>query len=286
MNIKNKILREALDLLLVTTGVALYAVALTVFLEPSQISPGGVTGLASVISDIINLPTGVLTLLLNLPLFIWGFAKIGSKFIIRTIIATVIMSVLIDIFGTLLPSYSTDRLLASLYGGFIGGVGLALVFLRGSSTGGTDIAAKIISTRFPHFSIGRMVLLLDAVVILCAALTYRSFETALYTALTIFISSKAIDSIVYGADKGKLVFIVTSYPDKIKQAIYSSIRRGVTILPARGGYSNDDRAVVMCAVRINEAVRLHRAVTECDKSAFIITGEAGEISGEGFENHS
>lgn len=282
MKKRKKIAAVLADTVIIAAGTALFSAALTVFLIPSDISPGGVTGLATIISSLTRLPAGVLTLALNLPLFIWGWLKIGSKFIVKTIAATTVMSVWIDLFTAVLPAYRGDRLLASLYGGFMCGIGLALIFLRGSSTGGTDIAAKIISARFPRFSIGKMVMMLDAVVILCAAVAYRSFETALYTTLTIFISSKAIDGIVYGADKGKLVFIVTSRPDEIKQALYSSIRRGVTVISARGGYSGSSNSVLMCAVRINEAARLHRAVSECDKSAFMIMTEAGEISGEGF----
>lgn len=283
---RKRIMREVLDLVIVTFGVAIYSVALTVFLVPNEVSPGGVTGLAAVIGDLIHQPIGLITIALNLPLIIWGFVKIGTAFIIRTSYATFIMSVLIDVSDALLPAYSGNRLLAALYGGFLAGIGLALVFLRGSSTGGTDIAAKILSNKFPRFSMGRMVLILDAVVIIIASVAYQSFETALYTMLTIFISSKVIDEIIYGADKGKLIFVVTKEPDRIKQAIYDSVGRGVTIIPAKGGYSDTDRAVVMCAVRINEAAKLHRAVADADKESFIMIGEAGEISGEGFEKNN
>ncbi len=280
---KKRILREATDLLIVTVGVTVFAIALTVFLAPNEVSPGGIAGLASVISDIVHLPIGTLTIALNLPLIIWGFVKLGGRFIIRTSIATVLLSVIIDLSDWLLPEYSGNRLLAALYGGFLSGIGLALVFLRGSSTGGTDIAAKIISSKFPHFSIGKMVLIFDAIVIIIASIVYQSFETALYTMITIFISSKMIDEIIYGADKGKLVFAVTNEPNNIKQAIYDSVGRGVTIIPAKGGYSDTERSVVMCAVRINEATKVHRAIAEADKDAFIMIGEAGDISGEGFE---
>lgn len=283
---RKRIMREVLDLVIVTFGVAIYSVALTVFLVPNEVSPGGVTGLAAVIGDLIHQPIGLITIALNLPLIIWGFVRIGTAFIIRTSYATLIMSVLIDVSDALLPAYSGNRLLAALYGGFLSGIGLALVFLRGSSTGGTDIAAKILSNKFPRFSMGRMVLILDAVVIIIASVAYQSFETALYTMLTIFISSKVIDEIIYGADKGKLIFVVTKEPDRIKQAIYDSVGRGVTVIPAKGGYSDTDRAVVMCAVRINEAAKLHRAVADADKESFIMIGEAGEISGEGFEKNN
>ena len=278
----NQSARIFADSVLIGLGTALYAVALTVFLEPSGISPGGVTGLAALISHITSLPTGLLTAFLNLPLLIWGFKQLGGKFILRTAIATIVMSVWIDLFAALLPVYEGDRLLASLYGGFLGGSGMAMVFLRGGSTGGTDIAAKILSKRFRGFSIGRMVLILDGIIILLVAVVYRSFESALYTALTIFISTKVIDSAVYGADRGKLVFIITQKTEKVTHSIYSHLARGTTILSAEGGYTNEETILILCAVRVNEAATLHRAVKEADDKAFVVIAEAGEILGEGF----
>ena len=270
------------DTIFIGLGTALYALSLTVFLEPSGISPGGVTGLAALVSYLTTLPTGMLTLFLNLPLIIWGFKQLGGKFIIRTTLATVIMSVWIDLFAALLPQYNGDRLLAALYGGFIGGTGIAMVFLRGGSTGGIDIAAKILHNRFPQFSIGRMVLILDGVIILLVAIVYRSFESALYTALTIFISSKVIDSAVYGDDRGKLAFIITKKAKDVTDSIYSHLARGVTVISARGGYTNAPSTLILCAVRVNEVAILHRAVREADEDCFVIIGEAGEILGEGF----
>ena len=281
MNFKNKVNLTA-DILLVGLGTALYGVALTVFLEPSGISPGGITGLAALTGYLTGLPTGLLTVAFNLPLLIWGFKQLGGSFVLRTAAATVIMSVWIDLFAALLPQYTGDRLLAALYGGFLGGSGMAMVFLRGSSTGGTDIAAKILSRRFPQFSIGRMVLILDGVIILLVAVVYNSFEAALYTTLTIFISTKVIDSTVYGADRGKLALIVTDSPKEVTDAIYARLARGVTHLSAKGGYRGKERTLIMCAVRVNEAAALHRAIKESDGKAFVIIAEAGEIFGQGF----
>jgi len=278
----NQSARIFADSVLIGLGTALYATALTVFLEPSGISPGGVTGLAALISHITSLPTGLLTAFLNLPLLIWGFKQLGGKFILRTAIATLIMSAWIDLFAALLPVYEGDRLLASLYGGFLGGTGMAMVFLRGGSTGGTDIAAKILSKRFRGFSIGRMVLLLDGIIILLVAVVYRSFESALYTTLTIFISTKVIDSAVYGADRGKLAFIITQKTQEITDSIYTHLARGTTIISAEGGYTNNKITLILCAVRVNEAATLHRAVKEADDKAFVVIAEAGEILGEGF----
>lgn len=267
----------------IMVGTALYAAALTAFLAPNQVSPGGVTGIAAIVSDWTGIPTGNLTLILNAPLFIWGYAKLGPKFIGKTVIATIILSIWIDVLEVVLPVYNGNRLLAALYGGLIGGAGLSLVFLCGGSTGGSDIAAKIISIKFPFFSIGRTVMLLDAAVIVLASVAYRSFETALYTTITIFVSAKTIDSLIYGADKGKLAFIVTEKTDDLKQAVFNELHRGVTVIQAHGGYSNGDRAIVMCAVRVGEASRLHRIVKQAAPDAFMVITEAGEIVGEGFK---
>lgn len=282
MNFKKKA-DFAVDILIIGLGTALYAVALTVFLEPSGISPGGVTGLAAIVAYLTGLPTGILTVALNLPLFIWGYIKLGGSFVARTAVATLVMSVWIDLFAALMPQYTGDRLLAALYGGFLGGTGLAMVFLRGSSTGGTDIAAKIISRRFPRLSIGRLVLILDGVIILLSALVYRSFETALYTTLTIFLSTRVIDSSLFGAVRGKLAIIVTANPQEVTQAIYLCIKRGVTQLSAKGGYSKEERALLLCAVRVGEVAALRRGVDEADPHSFVVIAEAGEILGEGFE---
>ncbi len=278
----NQSLRSFADTVFIGLGTALYAAALTVFLKPSGISPGGVTGLAAIVSYLTTLPTGLLTVFLNLPLFIWGFKQLGGKFILRTVIATVVMSVWIDLFAALLPVYEGDRLLACLYGGFLGGTGMAMVFLRGGSTGGTDIAAKILSKRFKGFSIGRMVLILDGIIILLVAVVYRSFESALYTTLTIFISTKVIDSAVYGADRGKLAFIFTQKAKEVTDSIYTHLTRGTTIISAEGGYTNEEITLILCAVRVNEAATLHRAVKEADGKAFVVVAEAGEILGNGF----
>ncbi len=270
------------DFLFIGVGTALYSAALTIFLQPSAISPGGVTGLASLTGQITRLPTGVLTAVLNLPLIIWGFRRLGGSFVLRTAVATLIMSVWIDLFDALLPHYSGDRLLAALYGGFLGGAGLAMVFLRGGSTGGTDIAAKIIAKRWPQFSVGKGVLLLDGIIILLVAVVYSSFESALYTTLTIFISTRVIDSVLCGNHRGKLAVIITDRPKEVTEAIFDNLERGVTHLQATGGYSHSPRTMIMCAVRVNEVTALRRAVAHADEGAFAVIAEAAEILGEGF----
>ncbi len=273
---------KVLDYIIMAFGAALYAVALEAFLLPNLVSPGGVAGLASIVNYLLDLPTGFVTLLLNLPLFVWAGVKLGWRFLRKTAFATILMSVFIDVAAKIVPAYTGDRLLAALYGGIIGGASLALVFMRGGSTGGFDIIAKLVSLRFPLFSIGRLLLLLDGVVVAAAMLAYNDVETALYTIVTLFVSSRVIDGFIYGAQRGQVALIVTDKPDEMKAQLFEIVGRGATLLDAKGGWRGTDCSVVMCAVRGSEVAKLHRAVRAADKHAFVMLADASEIAGEGF----
>ena len=178
-----------------------------------------------------------------------------------------------------MPTYTSDKILSALYGGALSGIGFAIIFMRGSSTGGTDIIAKIVSLTKPQFSMGRVILISDAVVIVTAALSYRNIDTALYTSLTILTMSFLIDYFVYGADSGKLVMIVTKKPQEIKKQIISQIRRGATQIAAKGAYSDSDTFVLLCAVRLNEVAPLDKIVKSIDENAFLIITNASQILG-------
>ena len=278
-----RLARTAVDTLIMTVGTALYAVGLDIFLIPNRVSPGGITGLAAIVHTLVAwVPAGALTLLINLPLFVWGGMKVGWRFLRKTVYATVMASLFIDLFEPLLPQYTGDRLLASLFGGLIIGVALALVFLRGGSTGGFDIVAKIVSLRWPLLSIGRVILISDGIVTAIAAIAYRDVETALYTAVALFLSARAVDGLLAGAERGRLAIIITGDPGAVIDRIFAEVGRGATLLRGQGGYEGEDRGVVLCALRVGEVGRLHRAVKQADPHAFLVLAEAGEIAGEGF----
>ena len=280
---KSKIATFLLDYAAFFTGCAIYSLALNAFITPNQISPGGITGLAAILNHLFAVPTGLTLLVLNIPLLILGIVKFGLKFLAKTISATVILSVLIDVGGAFIPAYVGNRLMSAVYGGVLSGLGLSLVFLRGGTTGGTDIVAKIINLRFPFISMGRMMLILDVIVTVLAALAYRNVETGLYTVFTIFATSRVIDSILYGADRGKLAFIVSDQPRALADGILRHMGRGVTVLRGKGAYTGAEKDVLLCAVRQHEAGRLHTVVKRIDPHAFMIMSEAGEIIGEGFK---
>ena len=265
-------------------GAAAYALSVSYFTAPNEIAPGGITGLATILNDLFYLPIGAVTLLFNIPLLIWGAIESGRRFIIRTLIITAAASVLIDVFSLFELAYQGDLIIASIFGGILSGTGLGLVFLRGGSTGGTDIIARNLNRRYPHISIGSIVLICDAVVVALSAVVYGSLENALYAVIAIFTSSKMIDAVVFGfsRDNGKLLIIITSAPDELTKILTGRVNRGVTVLSARGGYSHTDKGVILCAVRPHDAFRVNAAVADTDPSAFIITTTATAISGLGF----
>ncbi|MEG1887084.1 MAG: YitT family protein [Oscillospiraceae bacterium] len=280
----SKNLNALIDAVLMIVGGALYALGFSVFIEPNQISPGGVTGIAALVHYLIGaVPTGVLALIFNIPLLIAGLLVFGKNFIIKTGCATVTASILIDVFKLYIPYYAGDKILASLAGGVMIGVGLAVVIVRGATTGGTDIAAKLINRKFPSLSMGKSILILDVSILIAATIVYRNLETSLYSILALFTSSKVIDGILYGADRGKLIYIITKKPDELSEKIINIVGRGVSRMKVIGGYTQTERTMLMCATRRQEAAKLHAIITQADSEAFVIVSDVGEIRGEGFK---
>ncbi len=279
-----KILSSVYDFLMLAAGSFLYALSVTVIIDPNMLSAGGVTGISTLIHHFTSIPTGFLVFVINIPILILGFVKLGGKFIVKTALATVLVSISLEITERFIPTYKTDNILAAIFGGIIMGLGLSLVFMRGGTTGGVDIIAKVINRRFRHLTVGRVLLTMDGIVILLTAFAYRNIETALYSVIAIFVSSKVMDTVLYGSDKGKIIYIVTTQPDEISKRIIERVGRGVTMLNAKGAYTGKERQMLMCTVRLNEVSAVYSVVNELDKNAFIVVGEAGEIIGEGFKS--
>lgn len=285
---RKKVTTFVVDILFMFIGAALYAASVNIFTSPNDIAPGGLTGVATMLNHLFSLPIGITILALNIPLFIWGAFENGKKFLTKTIIATVFVSIIIDLME-LLPfsyEYEGDTFLASIFGGLLSGVGLAIIFFRGGTTGGPDIIARNIHKRVPHISVGTVILICDAVIFIAAAVVYHSIESALYAVITVFVSTKAIDTLIYGFshDNGKLVFIITEKYNELSEEIIEQIERGVTLLDAHGAYNRDEKKVLMCAVRPSQVHKIKTLVTSIDQKAFIVVTTAGAISGNGFEN--
>ena len=265
------------------TGSFIYSIAVTSLISANQISPGGFTGITTLLNYLFSLPTGITLFILNIPVLILGFIKFGGFFIIKTSIATVIVSFTLTITDFVMPKFKIDTVLAAVFGGLLMGFGLSLILLRGATTGGVDIIAKLINKRFKHLTVGRIILIIDAVVIALATLVYKNIESALYSVVSLYTSSTIMDKMLYGADKGKLIYIVTSKPNEISYDINMLLKRGITKLYATGGYTGKERVLLLCTVRRYEVSGVYDVINKYDKKAFIVVSDAGEIIGEGFK---
>lgn len=271
------------DILFYIFGGALYAAAVVMLITPNEISPGGVTGVASLLNVLFSFPIGTMVLLLNIPLLIAGYLRFGGFFIIKTGVATLMVSLILDLFASVLKPIYLDKILAAVFGGILMGAGLSLVMLKGATTGGMDIVAKLINRRFPHITVGRLMLAGDAAVVLLAAAVYRNAESGLYSIVALYASSRMMDVILYGSDKGKIIYIITESPKRAAEEITGILHRGVSLIDVIGGYTGKEHKMLMCTVRRNEVSAVFKMIKTVDPRAFIVVGEAGEIIGEGFK---
>lgn len=285
-NKKKKIRNTLVDVLGITVGCFLFAVAFDVFLDPNGIAPGGVTGLAMVINRWlpVDIPIGVLALILNIPLFIAGWRHSGRDFLIKSIFGTVLSSVFIDLLAGIYV-YTEDAIMAAIFGGVLMGAGVGLVFTRGATTGGSDIVGRLLRIKFPHISMGRLILVVDVAIILLAAATFGHVNYALYSILVLYVSSTTIDAILYGLDTAKMAYVITDRHEDIAAAIGEKLERGATILKGEGAYTGKNRHVIMVAIKKQQIAQLKEVVTDSDPDAFMIIVEAKEVLGEEFSTY-
>ncbi len=277
-----KFLFFSYDLLIIALGSCIFSLGIAGFIEPSEISPGGFSGIAIILNHLTGLPTGVLLFSLNLPLIILGFIKLGGSMVAKTLVSTAVSSIAIDIMEVYLPPLASDKILSSLAGGVLIGVGMAMIFARGATSGGTDIAAKLIQIKRPYFTLGRLILLMDAVIIATSVFVFGSLESSLYSVLAIILQTWVLDKILYGAEGGKVAFVITEHPEDLTKAIFENLHRGVTRVPIFGGYSGESKTMLMCALRRQQVGDFRRVVKHSDSTAFLVLADAGEIVGNGF----
>ena len=275
----------ALDFGADVLGSLLFAIGIVSFTEPANIAPGGVSGIAIILNYLWDvLPIGGLSIAITVPLMILSFKYLGRRASVKTICSLIISSLMIDwIAAPFFPVYSGDRLLGAVFGGVFMGAGLALIFLRGSTTGGTEIVSNLMRLRWPHISMGRAILFVDCAVIAASIVVFGNLESGMYGIISLFCTTKVIDTIVYGFDQGNMVTVVSDQYEEISRRILEEIDRGVTLLHGKGAYTGQEKEVLICAVRKSEFSRLKSIVREVDHSAFVVTTEAGEIFGEGFK---
>ena len=280
-----KMWRLAADELIVIAGVLLDALAFKLFFIPNNIAPGGISGVATLIhAKIPQWPVGVMIIAINIPLFLLGLRLKGFRFMIRTLVNTVLLSLIIDYLplpGALVESLGQDPILAVVYGGLLLGVGLGLVFRGNATTGGTDVIAAVLHHYFPRLRIAWALFAVDFLVVAAAGIVLEP-RLALYALAVIFISSRVADFIQVGLDVSKAFFVISKKADAISQRILSEMERGVTSLDGRGMYSGDNQSVLLCIISRSEVSVFKRIVREEDPAAFVVMSDVREVLGEGF----
>lgn len=270
------------DILLVFGGSAIFSVSVNMFSAPNNIVQGGLTGIGTVANYLFSLPIGTVMLVLNIPLFALALHHLKMRFVVKTVVGTVIFTTLIDLGAYVIPPYKGDMLLGCIFCGMLSGAGLALVFLTGATTGGTDIIAMLIRKRKPNISMGNLMLVADLAVILLSYVAYRKIESIMYAVIVIFISAKAIDFVLYGREHTKLLFIITSKKDAVLSAILLEIGRGASVLPVTGGYTGKEKHLILCASKKMQIREILHLTAEKDPEAFTVICDAGQVVGKGF----
>ncbi len=261
----------------------IYAISISLFLDPNNIAPGGVTGIAILINRFVAIPTGTINFLLNIPIVLLGLWKFGWRFICSTMYTLA----MITIFMNQIASYGAvtqDLLIAAVLGGALLGVALALVFRAGATTGGADIIVKVLRTRWKHIKTNVLFLCFDTMVVVASWIVFQDLTVAFYAGVAVVIDSIVMDKILYGFDEARLTYIISTNPEQMKQRILSELDITATIITARGAYTNQLKELLMIVTRKQVYPKLEEIVKDEDTSAFMIVSSANEIFGEGYKD--
>ena len=278
--------RYLLPYLWITLASAVYAFGFNWCYEPNQIGFGGITGIGQIINHFLPwVPIGTVVIILNVPLFILGWRLLGGHLLVSSLYSMFISSVFIDLLHMLCTFEPMEPFLACVFGGVLMGASLGVVFLQGATTGGTDLVARLLKLKLSWLPMGRVLLVVDLLVILAVAAAFRSIYSALYGIIALYLSSFVMDQVLYGIDNAKVAYIISDEYEKIASAIIHDIDRGVTILHGQGGWSGAEKKVLMVAFKQKQIVAIKRMVKELDPSAFLIVCDAHEVLGDGFREY-
>ncbi|MCI8287849.1 MAG: YitT family protein [Lachnospiraceae bacterium] len=280
---KKTLRRRIVDYLMITLAAGIYAVAVSMFLDPNSLAPGGVTGIAIILNRITGLETGTWMFAVNIPILLLGTWKFGWKFILSTLYCTALSSCFTNLLAPL-GAVTADPLLAALVGGALMALGLGLIFKAGATSGGTDIIVKLLRLKFPHLKTGVLFLLTDAIIVTASAFVFQDIDTALYAGLVVLVNSLLLDVVLYGRDGAKMLFIISDRHDRIAGRILEELDIGATYIYGNGAYSGKDKKVILCVVKKYLFPKAEEVVRQEDPDAFMIITSATEIYGEGYKN--
>lgn len=288
VNKTNKAFKFIVRYVFITLGTLIYAVAISLFLNPNQLAPGGVSGIAIVLKEFFPVLPGIgmLILIMNVPIMLLGIWKFGIKFILSTLYTLIVSSVAIDVLPSILKTdaITKDPMLASIVGGALFGAAMGMMFRLETTTGGLDIIIKLIRQKKPHLKTGQLFLILDAVVLIASAYAFHNVEVALYAGIAIYVSSLMMDKTLYGADQATMVYIISEKRKTIALRMIKELDLGATLVHGVGAYSNEPTEVIMCVMRKQSLIKVRNIVKETDADAFMIISSANEVFGEGFKD--
>ena len=279
---KRRTYTAVVDCAVIAAGAVLMGVALSVFMVPFKIAPGGVSGLATVLHYLTGLRVSVLIPLINIPIFIIGIIRLERDFLVKSVFGTVVLSIATET-AAILPPPTSDPLISAVFGGAVMGIGISAVLSRGGTTGGTDILVLVIRRSFSEVSVGRLYLLIDGTVIAMAGLAFSSGEVIFYSAVSLVVSTYMTDAALEGLNLARLVYIISDSNREICDRIYAELKRGVTGLNSVSMYSGRSGRILMCVIRKGQLPKLKKIIQDIDKDAFVIICDAKEVMGSGFE---
>ena len=285
----------AVSVLKTIIGTAVFALGLNLFLLPNELNTGGVSGLAMIVEEVLNwtgipffknfVTVGILSAVMNLPLFAIGGLKIGKKFFFGSLLGTGCLSVFIDLFSVI-PAPETESLVGALYGGVFCGLGGGLVFSSGFSTGGSDIVVRLLKKKWPFVPLGIFTTAFDLVLAVVTGIVFKNMTHTLYCGVAVFITGRVVDAVVYKFDYSKVALIVTKHHEEVAYRLGKELHRGSTFLHGQGSYSHKDTTVVLTAVKKHQLAEMKDIVAQIDPDAFIIVQEAHQVLGDGFARYS
>lgn len=268
----------------IALGSFIMAMGTSLLLLPNQLSSGGFSGISTIVYYLFKLPLGITMLFLNIPLFIWAFFKISKELFFKSIIGTILLTVFIDVLS-IVPPLTEDKLLASIYGGILSGIGTALILKATASTGGTEILTYIIRKYKPHFQTATLIVIVDFIIVLLNTIFFKNIEVALYSAIAIYLMGKMIDIIFEGVNFTKMMFIISKHYKEIATTVGKELDRGSTAIYAKGMYTKEKRMMLLCVGTRTEIAKIKMIAIQIDPTAFIITANAREIWGKGFKRN-
>ena len=280
---KKRIIRNIKKYILITLVTVLYGAGTSLFLDPNDLVPGGLTGIAMILSRFLPVGTGTIFMIMNIPIIALAWYKFGWKFIISTLYAVGCVSVFTDIFSNM-PAVTNEPLLAVFMGDILIAFAIAMVFKCGATSGGSYIIIKLLRLKYPHIKTGKLFMIFDVSVVALSGILFHNIDAALYAFIGIFVMSAVMDMVLYGQDEAKMVFIISEKSELLAEKILVDVDAGVTFLTGRGAYSKKEKDVILCVVKKSIYPNVEEVIKDTDPQAFLIVTHANEIYGEGYKN--